>query len=210
MSSNTGLSDDERRQREIDNGFRQYDFALEVITDFIGPERAFALRPSLILELQSIAVEGIEAYPGQWRKSNVEISGSKHTPPGPHLVENLVTELCDYINNWWHERTAFHLASYIMWRLNWIHPFNDGNGRTSRILSYIVLCTKLGYILPGSPAIPQQIEADRTRYFHALEAADEALDDTKNYDFSVMEEMLKAMLANQLVSVIEEAHGSPI
>jgi len=210
MAPYESLSEDERRQREIDNGFRQYDYAIDAINDFVGPERPFALRPSLILELQHIAVEGIEPYPGRWRIGNVEISGSRHTPPGPHLVENLVTELCEYVNNCWHERTAFHLASFIMWRLNWIHPFSDGNGRTSRMLSYIVLCAKLGYVLPGSPTIPQQIEADRRRYFQALEAADEAIDGTGDYDFGAMEDMLKAMLATQLLNVTEEAHGTAL
>lgn len=115
-----------------------------------------------------------------------------------------VQEMCDYINDNWHEKSAFHLAGFAMWRLNWIHPFPDGNGRTSRILSYIVLLSKLGYILPGKPTIPEQIAADRTAYFRALEAADDA--ETRGVlDVSVMEELLKGLLANQLLSVIERA-----
>jgi Fic family protein len=92
-----------------------------------------------------------------------------------------------------------------MWRLNWIHPFPDGNGRTSRILSYILLNVKLGYILPGNPSIPQQIVECRGLYLDALEAADMSVLDDGELNLSEMEPMLRAMLANQLVSVVDSA-----
>jgi Fic family protein len=82
----------------------------------------------------------------------------------------MVEDLCDYVNGQWTTRTALHLAAYVMWRLNWIHPFTDGNGRTSRAASYLVLCLRLGYLLPGRRTIPDQIAEDRTRYYKALEA----------------------------------------
>jgi hypothetical protein len=40
-----------------------------------------------------------------------------------------------------------------MWRTNWVHPFDDGNGRTARAASYLVLCVKLGYRLPGKKSL---------------------------------------------------------
>lgn len=192
---------------ESDNSVRQAALADAIIKTYLDPERPFALRPSLILQLQSVAVDGLITNPGQWRSSQVGITKSAHTPPGPHLVEALVQEMCDYVNDNWHEKTALHLAAYIMWRLNWIHPFADGNGRTSRAASYIVLCANLRLLLPGSPAIPQQIQENRTIYFHALEAADAAWKMTGNIDVSVMENLLTGMLAAQLLSVIEKAGG---
>jgi Fic family protein len=209
-TSPSSLPADEKRiaELEIENGFRQFDQAQDIIRTFLEPERPFALRPSLIQMLQKIAVEGIVPYPGKWRVGSVEISKSKHVPPAAHLIGGLVQEMCDYVNDNWHEKTAFHLAAYVMWRLNWIHPFPDGNGRTSRVTSYIVLCTSLKTLLPGSPSIPQQIQDDRTTYFHALEHADEALRTTGAIDVSHMEAALKSMLARQLLSVIEQADGS--
>jgi Fic family protein len=191
---------------EVENGLRQYDLAIDVIRTFQEPERPFALRPSLIQQLQSVAVKNIEPYPGEWRTSSAKITKSKHTPPGAHLVGFLVQEMCDYVNDNWHEKTAFHLSAYVMWRLNWIHPFSDGNGRTSRTTSYIVLCASLNTLLPGSPTILQQIQDDRTAYFRSLEHADEAaLSGT--IDVSEMETAIKGMLARQLLSVIEQADG---
>lgn len=192
---------------EADNGVRQAVLADEIIKYFLEPERPFTLSPSLILQLQRVAVDGILANPGEWRTSQVGITKSIHQPPGPHLVSALVQEMCDYVNNNFHEKTALHLAAYVMWRLNWIHPFADGNGRTSRAVSYIVLCAHVKALLPGTPSIPQQIQEKRSAYFHALEQADEALRQTGEIDISLMEETLKGMLATQLLSVINKADG---
>jgi Fic family protein len=193
---------------EAENGLKQFDLAIDVIRTFLEPDRPFALRPSLIQELQSVAVKGLRSDPGLWRTGSVAISKSRHEPPAAHLVPFLVTEMCDYVNNNLHERTAFHLAAYIMWRLNWIHPFADGNGRTSRTASYIVLNVKLSLVLPGTPAIPEQIQQDRSGYFHALEAADAAFLADETIDVSQMENLLREMLAKQLLSVIEKASGA--
>lgn len=192
---------------ETENSVRQAGLATEIINYFLEPDRPFALRPSHIKQLQSVAVGGLVTNPGQWRNGPVGITKSAHVPPGPHLVEHLVQEMCDYVNDNFHEKTALHLAAYVMWRLNWIHPFSDGNGRTSRAASYIVLCSALKILLPGAPSIPQQIEENRALYFQALEAADKAWHLNSNIDVSVMEDTLKGMLAVQLLSVIDKAGG---
>jgi fido (protein-threonine AMPylation protein) len=64
--------------------------------------------------------------------------------------------------------------SNVMWRLNWIHPFADGNGRTSRTVSYGILAIRAGNVPSGSPSIPEQIVQNRAPYFETLEAADES------------------------------------
>ncbi len=190
---------------EAENGFRQIEKGIEVIKYYLEPNLPFALRPSLILELQEIAVKGLVANPGEWRNTIVRIEKSAHHPPAPHLVENLVREMCDYVNDNRHTQTAFHLASYVMWRHNWIHPFEDGNGRTSRVLSYIVLSICVGYMLPGTPTIPEQIQGDRKGYFNALEKADAAWQEDSSIDVTAMEKLLTGMLAKQLLSVIDGA-----
>lgn len=191
-------------QREIENGFRQFERCLELIDYYLDPERPFALRETTVTDLQRIAVEGIEPHPGEYRKLPAGITGSQHTPPPAFTVAEHVRRMCDYVNDNWHERTAFHLSAYVMWRLNWIHPFSDGNGRTSRALSYLLLCLKLGYRLPGTVTIPQQIEADKSHYIEALEASD-SNPEIDEIDIGPMERMIKAMLAKQLLSVIEAA-----
>lgn len=191
---------------EVENGFRQFDHAMEVVNYYLEPERPFALRVPLILELHQKAVAGIEADAGKIRMTPVSISQSQHQPPQAHLVQSNLIEFCDYINNNWHEQPAFNLDAYAMWRLNWIHPFSDGNGRTSRTLSYMLLCIKLRYVLPGTPTILQQIEIDNAHYIAALEAADAAARGGGE-NIREMEVMLRSMLAKQLLSVIDAANG---
>jgi hypothetical protein len=61
-------------------------------------------------------------------------------------------------------------------------------------------------LLPGTPTIPEQIAANKTPYYDALESADQAFK-VGNIDVSALEKLLEAMLANQLVSAAREATG---
>jgi len=186
-------------QREAANALKQYELVAEMVQTFVDPERPFRFRPSHLQSLHRAALLGLSGYAGNWRPAGVRIGESKHQPPDAFQVPERIEELCDYVNENWH-RSALHLASYVMWKLNWIHPFTDGNGRTSRAASYLILCVRMGYLLPGRLTIPEQIEADKTPYYRALEAADLAWADGK-IDVSKMKELLSAMLATQLVGV---------
>lgn len=195
---------DELARQEARNGLRQFDRVVEMIEYFLHPDRPFRFRPSQLLDLHRIALEGISSYAGNWRPAGIEIGGSKHQPVGAHQVPEMVEDLCDYVNVNWEKRSALHLAAYVMWRLNWIHPFTDGNGRTSRAASYLVLCLRTGYLLPGKKTIPDQIAEDRTPYYRALEGADQAYA-RGEIDLAVMEQLLSGMLATQLIAVHEDA-----
>ena len=121
-----------RAQQEAQNGLRHFQVVTEMAEYFLDPERPFRLRPSHLQTLHRIALLGLSGYAGLWRPSGIEIRGSNHEPPEAFEVPEKIEDLCDYVNDKWHEESALHLASYVMWKLNWIHPFTDGNGRTSR------------------------------------------------------------------------------
>lgn len=199
-----------RAEREAANGLVQYDVGLKLIESFVyHNDRKFRLRPSIILQLHRAALEGLSSHAGNWRPAGVTIKGSKHEPPPAYLVPELVEDMCDYVNEHWDSSTAVHLAAYVMWRLNWIHPFADGNGRTSRMTSYVVLCIRSGQVLPGSKTIPEQIAEDRTPYFHALDAADEACRQGR-VDVSEMESLIETYLARQLIEAMRRATGKDL
>ena len=94
-------------------------------------------------------------------------------------------EMCEYVNSHW-DQPAAHLASYLLWRINWTHQFDDGNGRTARAVSYAALCIRVGYRLPGESTIPAQIATDKRPYYEALEAADRAYADGCESRMAVM------------------------
>jgi len=186
--------------REARNALQQFDTVIQLIEQWTDPEYGkFKLRPSLILQLHRIALEGLSSYAGTFRPADIEITGSTHKPPPAHLVPAAVDDLCDYVNEHW-SSPPLHLAAYVLWRLNWIHAFTDGNGRTSRALSYLILCVRLGYRLPGIRTIPEFIAEEKAPYYAALEAADDGNLDT-------LENMLGNLLARQLLKVHRAAMG---
>ena len=197
----------QRARQEAENGLRQAGEVLEMVEHYRETGRAFKLRVSTVLHLHRIALDRISLFAGNFRPSDVAIGGSAHQPAGAHLVAEQIEGMCDYVNDNWEAKTAIHHSAYILWRLNWIHPFDDGNGRTSRALSYLVLCMKLGYRLPGSNTIPDQIAANKSPYYSALEKADQAWKETGRTDVNQLEGLLEACLATQLVGVMEQASG---
>jgi Fic family protein len=90
-----------------------------------------------------------------------------------------------------------NVPAYALWRLNWIHPFVEGNGRTARAACYYLLCMKQGRLLPGKKVVPERIRENRGPYYGALEAADAAWDEG-NLDVSEMAEYLEGLLKGQL------------
>jgi Fic family protein len=195
-------------QQEARNALLQWERVEELILAGLYGDRPFRLRPSLLLDLNRRAIEGINAYAGNFRPGGVKIGKSAHEPPAAYLVPSLVDDMCEYVNDNWQTQTAVHLAAYVLWRVNWVHPFADGNGRTARAASYVVLCVHSRLHLPGTNTIPEQIVEARREYYDALEVADKSyeLDCSKNPVVD-LETLLKRMLASQLVSSYSSASG---
>jgi len=101
---------------------------------------------------------------GVYRKVAVRIGGASHIPPEP---VQLTVEMQHFIK--WHEREAMVLhpverAARVHADFVRIHPFVDGNGRTSRLLMNLELM-KSGY-----PPTIIKVE-DRVSYYKALDKA---------------------------------------
>ena len=110
--------------------------------------------------------------PGSFRVGPVEIKNTDHTPP-PHLdIPHHMEDFADtVIRMWGDDRVKLH--AYVLWRINWIHPFYNGNGRTSRDFSYFLLCVQFGGTLPGNPDITAQIQKNKEDHYQALHSADD-------------------------------------
>lgn len=198
----------EKARREAENGLRQFNMAVEIIRNHVkDKERPFRLRSGVILRLHREALDGIHLLAGTFRNTPVKIGGSGHQPVEAFMVPEETEHLCEYVNGNWEAKSPLHLGAYVLWRLNWIHPFADGNGRTARTVSYIVLSIKLDSLLPGVPTIPDQIASDKTPYYVALEAADKVWKESATVDVSKLEQMIDGMLAKQLVAAANEAAG---
>lgn len=199
----------EKARREAENGVRQFNLAINIIREHVKEaERPFRLRSSTILRLHKEVLEGIHLLAGTFRNTAVKIGGSGHQPVDAFLVPEETEHLCEYVNDNWSTKSALHLSAYVLWRLSWIYPFADGNGRTARTVSYVVLSIKLDGLLPGIPTIPDQIASDKSPYYLALEEADDVWKATSEVDVSKLEAMLEGMLAKQLISAANQAAGN--
>jgi Fic family protein len=194
---------DEKKDLEVRNGAVQFLAVLQFASEWKNGDSR--LTPQILLELQRLAINQIYSCAGTFRDAVVTIAGVTHNPPDAKEVIDLVGQMCDYVNENW-DKTAIHLASYLMWRINWIHPFFGGNGRTARAVAYLVLCARLGFILPGTHTIPDLIVADRDPYYDALRQADQAWA-TGSLDVSMMESLMSSLLAKQLADIHKQATG---
>ena len=121
----------------------------------------------LIKELHYLVLKSIDKEnAGQYRKADVRISGSEHKPAAHYDVPAHMEILLEYYHS--HKRMIHPvlLAADMHWMLAGIHPFIDGNGRTSRLLMNLILI-KNGYIIANLKGDNES----RLSYYKSLEAA---------------------------------------
>ncbi|MDP4120305.1 MAG: Fic family protein [Bacillota bacterium] len=127
---------------------KAYDFMLELarITDFTFTEKG-------VKRLHYLFYNGIDPEKaGQYRKGQVFIAGTEYVPPTADEVPRLTAAFIDDLNA---KKGVLHpveLAAYAHRRLVDIHPFQDGNGRTARLLMNLILVNK-GYCIVSIPPI---------------------------------------------------------
>ena len=104
-------------------------------------------------------------YGGRIRFFDVKIEGSKHVPPPNEDVKKHLLNMYKWYSANKNKLQPFELATMIHAKLTWIHPFEDGNGRTSRaIMNWLLM--KNGYPMFFIPF------EKREEYYMTLEEAD--------------------------------------
>lgn len=144
--------------------------------------------------------------PGQYRNIEVVVATPEeviHTPPAWQDVPGEMQRFFRNLSSVWTSGDALDVAAYALWRINWIHPFRNGNGRTARAFSYACLNLHLGVILPGSPTVIDQIMANRDRYQESLRVADLSFEQTGIPDLAPMKQFLNDLLQVQVKSMLE-------
>ncbi|MCY4465969.1 MAG: Fic family protein [Chloroflexi bacterium] len=133
----------------------------------LAEKRESPLTLHQLRSIHQLVLQNLDHSAGSYRDGPVEITGSVYTPPAANLVPQQMEELGAYIQ----QITAPDLveggsplvcaAAAHAW-LAQIHPFADGNGRTARLLTNLLLMRR------GYPICVIQQE-DRSRYIDALE-----------------------------------------
>lgn len=104
-------------------------------------------------------------YGGRIRFFDVQIQGSDHIPPPYAEVKKHLLNLFKWYSSNKNNLHPFELAALVHAKLTWIHPFEDGNGRTARAVMNFILIKK------GYPMFFIPFEK-REAYYQSLDIAD--------------------------------------
>jgi Fic family protein len=169
------------QQQEVENILSAFNIILDKLVREKSPN---IINPKLIRDFHKMVGENIgESFggnPGAFRRKNV-IVGNVYRPPSFEKVEELIKKLCDWLLrefHYGHDQNfdqAVLEAIVVHIYIAWIHPFEDGNGRTARLLEFYLL------LRTGVPSIASHILSNhyndtRTEYYRQLQYASETGD----------------------------------
>lgn len=182
------------------NRGRQYDF-LRTAFEVAKARPDFRIDRRFLCELNFYAVQYLSAQPGEYR-DNYDVTVGRHNPPNWQEVEGLMTRFWDNLHRLWDRMNPLESAAFALWGVNHIHPFAEGNGRSSRALAYFIMCRRFGDWLPGDLTVTEQIRIHhRQQYCEILNRMDHAKDADGLTDLGEMVKFLGELLTKQLQSV---------
>lgn len=180
------------------NLLRQYDLLANCIE--IGLSKGIEAFDKYVLwSLNAAAVSNIAQFGGRYREEPIYVGN--HIPPHfkdvPHEMDLALSVVHE---NWTVFDDPLTLPAYVLWRMNWVHPFIEGIGRTARAACYYLISMKYGALLPGKKTVPERIRDNRAPYYSALQAADRAWADG-HFDVSELRNYLNQLVKDQLADV---------
>ena len=140
-----------------------------------------------MLKAHAILMNGLVLSAGKWRTGGVGIFKGKevaHLPPPAKRVPVLMQELFNFLSEenditWILKACIFH------YELEFIHPFEDGNGRIGRLWQQLVLMKEdpvFEYI-----SVEELIKEKQQEYYAVLGECDRAGDSTEFIEFSMLQ-----------------------
>ncbi len=155
-----------------------YRGAFDLVSEYLSS--GAPISEALIREIHKRLVAGVRggrAMPGEWRTIQNYVANSRtgevlYTPPPPGEVPALMRELVEWLRS---EETIHPVlvAGIAQFQLVHIHPFVDGNGRTSRLLSTLCLY-RAGYDFKRLFTISEYYDRDRAAFYAALQGVRKA------------------------------------
>lgn len=179
-----------------------YRRAFDLVAGYLGS--GMPVTEGLVREIHARLVEQVRggaARPGEYRLIQNYVANSAtgkvvYTPPAPPQVPAMVAELVAWLNAYdpVHPVLAAGIAQF---QLVHIHPFVDGNGRTSRLLSTLCLY-RAGYDFKRLFTISEYYDRDRASFYRAIQSVRE-----QEMDLTPWLEFFVRGLATQMQEVIQ-------
>jgi Fic family protein len=177
-----------------------YREAFNLVSEYLGSGEP--ITEGLIREIHKRLVDGVrggEGHPGAYRQVQNYVANSRtgaviYTPPPPSAVPALMQELMV----WLREDSPIHpvlVAGIAQFQLVHVHPFVDGNGRCSRLLSTLCLY-RAGYDFKRLFTLSEYYDRDRAQFYEAIQTVRE-----RDMDLTGWLEFFVGGLATQLEEV---------
>ena len=177
-----------------------YRDAFQFVSQYL--EQGGPMTESMIREIHRLLVQSVRGEsgrPGEYRSVQNYVMNSAtgevvYTPPPPGDVPELMRDLV----LWLRDETSIHpvlVAGIAQFQLVHIHPFVDGNGRTSRLLSTLCLY-RAGYDFKRLFTLSEYYDRDRVQFYQAIQQVRE-----QALDLTVWLEFFTTGLATQLNEV---------
>jgi hypothetical protein len=183
------------QELEASNGIRHYDFLRSAVLTNLRIDRPF-LSTTLLKAFNFHAIACLHTSAGEYRPCQVGVGD--HVPPPHYRVAAQMDDFINQVNRAWETAPAMALAAFVLWRLNYIHPFINGNGRTARAASYFVLCVKAQTWFPGDPILPELLRGvNRDEYVAALRHADSSAEKGPA-DLTPLRDLMDRLLNEQM------------
>ncbi len=186
-----------------------YKQATDFVSKYLGKDDP--VTEGIIREIHKILVKDVrggQADPGNYRKIQNYVVNSRtreviYTPPTPLDVPYLMQEFVKWINSICLRPRDRHVeelspilgAGISQFQFVHIHPFIDGNGRTARLLSTLILY-KTGYDFKRLFTISEYYDKDRPAYYNAIQSVRE-----NNMDMTVWLEYFLIGLRSQMAEI---------
>lgn len=140
--------------------------ALEFIYDLVDSDSNFIPSQNLIRQIQSLVIAPIDkTIAGKYRSGSVAIAGSNLKLPLATEVPHLMSGVVLWFRKNQKKLHPIELATILHHKIVAIHPFDDGNGRTARLVMNIILLQN------GYPLVVI-LKNDRKKYYDTLSKAD--------------------------------------
>ncbi len=168
--------------------------------------RTYELYPSLnpfdvkdLLKAHGVMMQGLIDNPGHFRRGEVGVfEGDKciHLAPPAQNVPGLMSDLFG-----WLKHASDHLlirSCVFHYEFEFIHPFNDGNGRMGRMWQSLIL-GRLNPVFEHLP-IENLVYANQQSYYKAIEASTQNADSGPFIDF----------MLNEVLDSLKKYQGEPL
>ncbi len=180
-----------------------YKEAMNFISKYLWTEDP--VTQGFIRELHKILVKGVrgnQADPGNYRRVQNYVVNSRtkeiiYTPPPPLEVPHLIKDLVEWLNRR-EDLSPILYAGIAQFQFVHIHPFLDGNGRTARLLSTLILY-KTGYDFKRIFTISEYYDKDRPAYYKAIQSVRQ-----NNMDMTCWLEYFVEGLRTQMTEIHEK------